>query len=150
MAEIDLFPEIRWTDPVPVEDLRRDRSPVPRQQGLYVFTNHTGPLEPGRGVLYVGKTEGDAQGLWSRLRGYVKDPESVPVNSSKDRTKPGSQVRHAGKVNLLTEIQQKYRNGNTSSHVFVRWFVCPAPGDREKALIRHLRPAFNTHFNGDD
>ena len=148
MSPDDLFPEIQWSTPVAVEALRVDRSRVPRQQGLYVFTNHDGALEPARGILYVGKTEDDPQGLWSRLRGYLKDPAKVNVVSSRDPTKMSSEVRHSGKANLLVEIQQKYRGANQVSGVYVRWFVCPSPSDREKALIRHLKPAFNTHYNG--
>lgn len=147
MSPDDLFPEIVWSTPVTVESLRLDRSRVPRHQGLYVFTNHDGAIEPGRGILYVGKTEDDPKGLFSRLRGYVRDPAKINVVSSKDPDKTSSAVRHSGRVNLWTEIQSKYRGTNQVSGIYVRWFVCPSPGDREEALIRHLKPAFNTHYN---
>ncbi len=147
MSPDNLFPDITWSTPVTVESLRLDRSRVPRQQGLYVFTNHDGAVEPARGVLYVGKTEGDAQGLWSRLRGYLRHPDDIKVQSSKHPDNVASAVKHAGRANLLVEIQSKYRGTNQVSGVYVRWFVCTTPGDREEALIRYLKPAFNTHFN---
>jgi hypothetical protein len=147
---IDSHPSahVHWSDPVPVERLRDDRSTVPRAPGLYVFTNHAGAVEQGPGVLYVGKTE-DRNGLWSRLSGYLKDPGAIPVLSGRHPGQLSSRMRHAGKLGLLTEIQQKYRNGNTDSHVFVRWSVNPAPSDLEKALIQDLKPKFNTQHNGE-
>jgi len=147
MTPDDLFPEIQWSTPVTVEELRVDRSRVPRLQGLYVFTNHNGPIEPGRGILYVGMTNRDAKGLYGRLYGYLRDPAEVSIVSSKDPNKIASGVRHSGKAQLLVEIQQKYRGTNLVSGVYVRWFACPSPDDREEALIRYLKPAFNTHYN---
>lgn len=54
-------------------------------------------------------------------------------------------LRHAGKVQLLVEIQQKYRDaGDTKSCVWVRWHERPAPATLEDQLIKYLNPAYNS------
>jgi|GEM_PF-6683370 len=144
----DFHPGLRWEAPVSVERLRSDPACIPQESGLYVFTNHQDPLQPGRGILYAGMTERDSGGLRSRSSGYVKDPEEIDAVSGRDPTLPSwsSEASHAGKMQLLAEIQQKYRGGNRVSGVHVRWHVCETPSDSEVALIAYLEPAFNTHF----
>lgn len=135
------FPDIRWSEPVPIEILRVERVRLPRSSGLYVFTNHPDAIEPGRGVLYLGK----AKNLHSRLQSYLADPARLLVFSPRNPLRPNSSLRHAGKVQLLIEVQQKYREaGAATSFIWVRWCECPSPRDREKPLIRYLQPAFNT------
>lgn len=104
MSHPSFFNDLRWTEPVGFELLRVDRVRLPRGPGLYLFTNHPGPVEPGRGVLYLGK----ATNLYTRVSSYLKDPSELAIFS---RTTPGrisSNLRHAGKVQLLVQVQQKH------------------------------------------
>jgi len=57
--------------------------------------------------------------LRDRLPSYLADPTTLPVFS---RSKPGrisTSLRHAGKVHLRLEIQQKYRYSG-SAGIWVR------------------------------
>jgi hypothetical protein len=132
---------IPWTAPVPIEVLRVERVRLPRQSGLYLFTNHDGAVDPRLGNLYLGK----AKSLYARLQSYLVDPASLMLFSPRNPLKLNSSLKHAGKAQLLVEVQQKYREaGATQSYIWVRWHVCPSPRALEKGLIQQLRPAFNT------
>ncbi len=140
-------PPIAWTPPVPIEVLRVERVRLPRQSGLYLFTNHDGAVHPRLGNLYLGK----AKSLYARLQSYLVDPASLMLFSPRNPLKTNSSLRHAGKAQLLVEVQQKYREaGATQSFIWVRWHVCPSPRALEKALIQQMRPAFNTQDIGPD
>ena len=132
--------EIHWTEPVGFEMLRVDRVRLPRGPGLYLFTNHPGAVEPGRGVLYLGK----ASNLYTRVSSYLKDPGELMIFSQSRPGRISSNLRHAGKVMLLVEIQQKQRAGVAQAGVWIRWYECAAPRALEKPLIGHLQPAYNT------
>lgn len=134
------FSAIRWSEPVTIEDLRVDRVRLPSGPGIYLFTNHPGPVEPFFGILYVGK----ADSLRLRVPAYLANPENVPIFSTKRPGQTSSSLRHAGKVQLLVEVQQKMRSGVPGGGVWVRWHECAAPRDLEKMLIRYLQPAFNS------
>ena len=126
---------------MPIEVLRVDRVRIPKSSGIYVFTNHTGPIEPARGILYLGKTKN----LHNRLQSYLADPAKLLVFSPRNPLRPNSSLRHAAKAQLLIEVQQKYREaGATESYIWIRWHECPSPRAKEKPLIGYLRPAFNT------
>jgi len=55
-----------------------------------------------------------------------------------------SSLRHAGKVQLLVEMQQKSRGAGRSG-IWVRWSPTASAANVEQLLISYLRPAFNTH-----
>jgi hypothetical protein len=133
------FSAIQWSDPVAIEVLRAERHRLPSLSGVYVFTNYAGLLEKGTGVLYVGK----AATLRTRVPSYLVDPGNLQVQS---RRRPGgvaSSLKHAGKAQLLVELQQKSR-GDAASGIWVRWTVTASQDILEQQLISYLRPAFNT------
>jgi len=124
-----------------VEDLRSQRQRLPNLSGVYCFTNYNTALERNTGVLYVGK----AGTLYTRVQSYLVDPAKLMVMSARSGgQRVTSSLRHAGKAQLLTQIQQKSR-GPGPSGIFVRWTVTASPKVLENLLIGYLRPAFNTH-----
>jgi hypothetical protein len=139
----DWFTSLVWTPPLKLEQLREDRSPIPKTAGVYVFTNYDGTLRKNTGVLYVGK----AKTLHSRLQSYLADPSEILIMSPRSGgQRLSSSLRHAGKVQLLVEVQQRYRAlGHTDSGIWIRWTVCSEPAPLEGQLISYLQPAFNTH-----
>lgn len=136
------FTGLAWSAPHKLEALREDRSPIPKLSGVYVFTNHAGSLERNTGVLYVGK----AKTLHARVQSYLADPSEVLLLSPRSGgQRLSTSLRHAGKVVLLIEVQQRYRAlGHTESGIWVRWHACHEPGPLERQLISYLQPAFNT------
>ncbi len=137
------FSSIQWSTPVTVEALRIARHQIPRAPGVYVFTNYDGPLAQNTGVLYVGK----ASTLATRLPGYLVDPQTMMLMSSRSGTpRLNTSLKHAGKVHLLVKLQQRSRNG-ASSGIWIRWAQAPSPHILETLLIGYLHPAFNTHGN---
>ena len=138
------FSAIAWSAPVTVEALRSNRMQIPQPSGVYVFTNYSGVLQANTGVLYVGK----ATSLFSRLSSYLVDPNEMLVLSTRSGgTRLNTSLRHAGKVQLLVELQQKSRAGGQSG-LYVRWSAVSSPAILERMLISYLRPAFNTQGNG--
>ncbi len=148
MASPTWFSSLSWSEPVPIEVLRLDRKRIPRNAGVYVFTNYPGKLEKNYGVLYVGK----AGSLYKRVQSYLVDPEKLMIMSSRSgQERLSTSLRHTGKNLLLVEIQQKYRNlGLTKSFIWVRWLACPSPETLEDQLIKFLNPAFNTAGKSGD
>lgn len=142
LIEPTWFKDLSWSEPVKVETLRADRTLIPKESGVYVFTNYSGPLERNTGVLYVGK----AKTLNSRLASYLADPREMLLLSQKSgEARVSSSLRHAGKAQLLVEIQQRYHvPGNADSGIFVRWVTRSEPKSLEDRLIEYLQPAFNT------
>lgn len=138
------FSSIAWSAPVTVEALRSNRMLIPQSSGVYVFTNYSGVLQANTGVLYVGK----ATSLFSRLSSYLVDPSDMLVMSERSGgTRLNTSLRHAGKVQLLVELQQKSRTESPSG-LCVRWSLVSGPANLERMLISYLRPAFNTQGNG--
>jgi hypothetical protein len=136
------FTSLAWSAPSKLEQLREDRTPIPKSSGVYVFTNYAGQLQKNTGVLYVGK----AKTLHTRLQSYLADPSEVLIMSPRSGgQRLSSSLRHAGKVQLLVEVQQRYRAlGHTDSGVWIRWHICGEPAPLEGQLISYLQPAFNT------
>ncbi len=134
------FTAMQWSPAVGVEALRSNRQLLPLGPGVYVFTNYGGALEKNTGVLYVGK----AASLASRVQSYLVNPAELRVMSERSGSpRISSSLRHAGKVQLLVEIQQKSR-GIGSSGLWIRWTQVALPHMLESQLIQYLRPAFNT------
>ncbi len=134
------FASLAWSAPVTLEALRAQRSLLPHASGVYAFSNYAGPLENNTGVLYIGK----AKSLSQRVQSYLVDPATMMVMSARSGVpRINTSLRHAGKVQLLVEIQQKCR-GAAPSGIWVRWSLDPAPAALEKRLIDHLQPAYNT------
>jgi len=141
MTTPDWFPSISWSTPLAIETLRSERQHLPHLSGVYAFTNYAGPLEKNTGVLYVGK----ATSLYERVQSYLVDPAQMQVLSSRSGgQRVTSSLRHAGKAQLLVELQQKSR-GPGPSGIWVRWSATASPAVLEDLLIAYLRPAFNTH-----
>lgn len=142
------FSAINWSTPVPIEDLRRDRTRLPRSSGVYCFTTFDGVLERNFGILYVGK----AKSLYKRVQSYLVDPEKLLVLSQRSGTRRlSTSLRHTGKNLLLIEIQQKYRaEGLTKTFIWVRWTECASPHTLESQLIEFLQPKYNTIGKSDD
>ena len=135
------FSSIVWSAPLAVEALRTNRNWLPRLPGVYVFTNFAGPLEKSPGVLYVG----NATSLFNRVQSYLVDPREMLVMSSRSGgQRDNSSLNHAGKAQLLAEIQQKSR-GPSPSGICIRWSQTTSPASLEQLLLTYLRPAFNTH-----
>ena len=132
---------ISWSPPIPIEVLRSKRSLLPQAAGVYVFTSYLGPIEKNFGVLYVGK----AKNLAQRVPAYLTDPENILIYSTRSSTpKLNSSLNHVGKVHLLVEIQQKYRESTKgTTFVWVRWTLDSNPEILEKSLINYLQPKFN-------
>ena len=134
------FASIAWSAPVSLEALRANRGQLPNLSGVYVFTNYAGALEPNTGVLYVGK----AASLLRRVQSYLPHPNETKVASRTNPERVSSTLKHAGKTQLLVEIQQKSR-GTAASGIFVRWWVTASPKITEDLLLGYLRPAYNTY-----
>jgi hypothetical protein len=134
------FSSITWSSPVTIESLRTNRNLLPHCSGVYVFTNYSATLEQNFGVLYVGK----ATSLNNRVKSYLVDPSNMLVMSSRSATpRLNSSLRHAGKVQLLVELQQRSR-GVGLTGIWVRWTQSNSPAMLEQMLIGYLHPAFNT------
>ena len=143
MTDPEWFKTLSWSDPIPVEKLRADRDRLPIESGVYVFTNYGTKLEKNYGVLYVGK----AKSLHKRVQSYLADPAKLLVFSDRSgKQRLNTSLRHAGKVQLLMEVQQKYRDvGDLTIYMWVRWHVCQAPATLEDQLIKYLSPAYNSN-----
>ena len=141
MIEKRVISTISWSPVVPVEVLRQERSRLPHTAGVYVFTNYASGLEKNFGVLYVGKSKN----LAKRVPSYLVDPGEISIFSLRSAIpKLNSSLRHVGKVKLLVEIQQKYRDAKVgTSFIWVRWAIAANPATLEKKLIEYLQPAFN-------
>lgn len=135
------FNAIAWTPAIPIEVLRKDRARLPALPGVYVFTSYPGPLDKNFGVLYVGK----ATNLSSRVQTYLTDPGDISIYSLRSATpKINTSLNHVGKVRLLVEIQQKYRDPNSPvSFIWVRWVIQNQPEALEKQVIQYLQPKHN-------
>jgi hypothetical protein len=142
------FAALAWSDPKRIEDLRDDRTVIPKNSGVYVFTNYPERLEKNTGVLYVGK----AKSLHGRMQSYLADPSEMLVLSKRSGShRVSSSLRHAGKVQILMEVQQRMRAlGHTKSGIWVRWHIAASPAVIEDQLIKYLQPAFNTIGRGED
>jgi hypothetical protein len=121
------------------DTLRSERELIPNGSGVYIFSRTPGDLSSGKGVLYIGK----ADNLRSRLPAYLADPREMPLMSSKRPGEASSTISHAGKAQLMTQIQQDLR-ASGESHVWVRWIETAKPEQLESELINKLQPAFNT------
>ena len=141
------FSTVNWSEPVPIEDLRRDRTRIPPASGVYCFTTFDWTLEKNFGVLYVGK----AKSLHKRIQSYLVDPAKLLILSQRSGTmRLSTSLRHTGKNLLLMEIQQKYRaEGLTKTFIWVRWHECASPHTLESQLIRYLQPKYNTIGKSD-
>lgn len=139
------FTAIAWSAPYAVETLRRGglhRDLVPRAPGVYAFTLFDGPITLGMklGVLYVGK----ATSLRSRMKSYMVDPATLSVTGRSGQ--PSTSLKHAGKVGVLVQIQQRSR-GTAPSGIFYRWAVTHDEAEArrlELLLLDYLRPGLNT------
>ncbi len=130
----DWFPLIRWSTPIGVEVLRKQRELIPKLPGVYVFTNYSDVLSRNYGVLYLGK----ANSLAQRLSTYLVDPAELMVMSARSgQLRQNNSLNHAAKVNLLTKFQQR------PTGFYVRWTTLIAPLELENKLIKYLEPAFN-------
>jgi hypothetical protein len=109
--------------------------------GVYAFTSYSNPLDKNFGVLYVGK----ATNLFDRVQAYLSDPTSLPINAPRSLTpRLNTSLRHVGKVGLLVEIQQKYRDPTASTtFIWVRWTIKVNPEPLERDLIQYLQPKHN-------
>ena len=141
----DLMDGLAWSEPLLVEFLRAHRDVIPAQSGVYVFTNYSDRLEANHGVLYVGK----ARSLHGRLQSYLVAPNELRLLSP--RAKDGRisrSLRHAGKVQLLMEINQRIAySPHLRTEIWVRWHLTDDAERLEKILISGLKPAFNSTFN---
>ncbi len=139
------FAAIPWSAPYAVETLRRggvNRDVVPKAPGVYAFTLFEGPLTLSMklGVLYVGK----ATTLRSRMKSYMVDPATLSVTGRAGQ--PSTSLKHAGKVGVLVQIQQRSR-GTAPSGIFFRWAVTHDEAEArrlELLLLNYLRPGLNT------
>ncbi len=139
------FSGIAWSAPYAVETLRRggvNRDVVPKAPGVYAFTLFDGPITLGMklGVLYVGK----ATTLRSRMKAYMVDPATLSTTGRGGQ--PSTSLKHAGKVGVLVQIQQRSR-GTAPSGIFYRWAVThdEAQARRlELLLLNYLQPGLNT------
>ena len=144
-SEEPWFTAIPWSAPHAVETLRRDgvnRDLVPKAPGVYAFTLFDGPitLATRLGVLYVGK----ATSLRSRMKSYMADPATLSVTGRGGQL--STSLKHAGKVGLLVQIQQRSR-GAAPSGIFYRWAVTRDAAEArrlELLLLNYLRPGLNT------
>ncbi len=137
---------LSWSDPVRVDDLRSNGQLIPEKSGVYVFTNHPGPItDTPNGVLYVGKAggEGMSSTLRTRIDTYLRSPDDLPVLSKTHPNQAASALKHAGKSLLMMQIQQDMRLGG-QANVWVRWIETPDPSKLESDQIVRLQPAFNT------
>jgi len=141
------FSTVNWSEPVPIEDLRRDRTRIPSASGVYCFTTFDWTLEKNFGVLYVGK----AKSLHKRIQSYLVDPAKLLILSQRSGTmRLSTSLRHTGKNLLLMEVQQKYRaEGLTKTFIWVRWHECASPHTLESQLIQYLQPKYNTIGKSD-
>ena len=139
------FDAISWSTPQAVETLRRggvNRDLVPKAPGVYAFTLFDGPITLAMklGVLYVGK----ATTLRSRMKAYMVDPATLSVTGRGGQL--STSLKHAGKVGLLVQIQQRSR-GTAPSGIFYRWAVTRDEAEArrlELLLLNFLRPGLNT------
>ncbi len=139
------FDAIAWSTPYAVETLRRggvNRDIVPKAPGVYVFTLFDGPITLAMklGVLYVGK----ATTLRSRMRAYMVDPATLGVTGRTGQ--PSTSLKHAGKVGVLVQIQQRSR-GAAPSGIFYRWAATRDEAEARRVellLLNYLRPGLNT------
>jgi hypothetical protein len=139
------FSDIPWSAPYAVETLRHgavNRDLVPRKPGVYAFTLFDGPITLARrlGVLYVGK----ATTLRSRMKSYMVDPAALSVTGRTGEL--STSLKHAGKVGVLVQIQQRSR-GTAPSGIFYRWAVTRDEAEArrlELLLLDYLRPGLNT------
>ena len=112
-SDAQWFTAIPWSAPHAVETLRRggvNRDLVPKAPGVYAFTLFDGPitLATRLGVLYVGK----ATTLRSRMKSYMADPATLSVTGRGGQL--STSLKHAGKVGLLVQIQQRSRGAAPS------------------------------------
>ena len=139
------FTAINWSAPYAVETLRRGgvhRDIVPKAPGVYAFTLFDGPITLAMklGVLYVGK----ATTLRSRMKAYMVDPATLSVAGRTGQA--STSLKHAGKVGVLVQIQQRSR-GTAPSGIFYRWAVTHDEAEArrlELLLLTTLRPGLNT------
>ena len=144
-ADVPWFSAITWSTPYAVETLRRGgvhRDLVPKAPGVYAFTLFDGPISLGMklGVLYIGK----ATNLRQRMKAYMVDPATLSVTGRSGQL--STSLKHAGKVGVLVQIQQRSR-GTAPSGIFYRWAVThdEAQARRlELLLLDYLRPGLNT------
>ncbi len=136
------FSSLVWSNPLTVEQARSTRSAIPQTSGVYCFTKYAGPLQRNTGVLYVGMAGSSIQ---KRVSSYLVDPASMPILGRKGQL--SSSLRHAGKVQLLTKLQQQ--PPGVAAGIWIRWLSCSGPKALETQLIRYLRPAYNTSENLD-
>ena len=141
MSETQFLSAISWSPPVPIETLRVERSRLPQVGGVYVFTSYQSTVEKNFGVLYVGK----ATNLAKRVLTYLTDPSAINIFSPRGESlRLNTSLKHVGKVHLLVEIQQKYRNPDAkTTFIWVRWVIDPNPSELERKLIEYLQPKFN-------
>lgn len=139
------FSALSFSTPIEFKTLRNNRFQIPASSGVYVFTNYDFDLEKNTGVLYVGK----ANDLRKRLNAYLLDPSLMPLFARPDSRYPNGRfntsLRHPGKANLLTELQQRWDWPSTG--IFLRWTLSNQAKQLESDLIHYLEPAFNTSEN---
>ena len=144
-ADAPWFAGIAWSAPYAVETLRRggvNRDLVPKAPGVYAFTLFDGPITLAMklGVLYIGK----ATTLRSRMKAYMVDPATLSVTGRGGEL--STSLKHAGKVSVLVQIQQRSR-GTAPSGIFYRWAVTNDEAEArrlELLLLNYLRPGLNT------
>jgi hypothetical protein len=139
------FSGIAWSTPYAVETLRRggiNRDIVPKAPGVYAFTLFDGPITLAMklGVLYVGK----ATTLRSRMKAYMVDPATLRTSGRGGQL--STSLKHAGKVGVLVQIQQRSR-GTAPSGIFYRWAATADEAEArriELLLLTYLQPGLNT------
>jgi hypothetical protein len=146
------FTALNWNGPFPFENL--SLGSVPREPGVYVFSESAGelcpnPPLPSRSspqyqraierlraracVLYVGRSKD----LGGRLRGYRFTPYLEIRRRPKGSPPRHTADRHKGRALLHAH---QYFEGQ----LYVRWAVTEDSHRVEAALIRELRPVLNT------
>jgi hypothetical protein len=129
------FRQLKWSKPINVAALNRDRNQIPAFTGCYAFTEGCIPLTPGR-VLYVG--EAAAQTLRSRLDVYLVD---FRISRPK-RPKGAGTKTHKGAAFVL-----EMRDKRGDAGVYVRWVEYGASEKDihilEASLINYLNPQAN-------
>lgn len=113
------FSVLTWSQPLAVETFRRgqvNRMLPPESAGVYVFTlfDDTLSVDKKLGVIYIG----ESGNLRSRIKSYMVDPEELNVLGRGGKV--STSLKHAGKVGLLVQIQQRSR-GAAASGIFLRW-----------------------------
>ena len=144
-ADNSWFDSLTWSPALAVETFRRgeaNRRLPPPTAGVYVFSLFDSNISVDKklGVIYVG----ESSNLQRRIKTYMVDPAKLSVLGRTGQL--NSSLDHAGKVGLLTQIQQRSR-GTAPSGVFLRWTLTAdkaAAVGLEAKLLNYFTPGLNT------